>query len=236
MDKRFEKILILLMGLSFTFLIVQNAISPADGQSTGLENQYPGIMRFHVIANSDTKEDQDLKLKVRDYVLTRLQDSLSKEMLLSEKSMGEEFSESLVMKQFIENNLKQIEGWAYEGLEANNSKYDCKVSIGVRHIPAKYYDEIFFPEGNYEALTITIGEGKGQNWWCVVFPPLCLVENDDSSYRSRLDMSEEDKIQLKSKILEIMENSKRDKHNLIKGIYLQNAVDAFFVKKWVKNM
>lgn len=219
MDKRFERILIILMAASFMFLIILGTYNYAEGKMQSLENQYPGILRFHVIANSDTVSDQNLKLKVRNYVLERLQHALGDEMALAKESMGEEFDESIVMKKYIKSNLDTIEEWAFQALKLDNSNYDCKVTIGVRHIPAKYYDDIFFPEGNYEALTITIGEGKGQNWWCVVFPPLCLVENDDSSYRSKLDMDESEKLQLKSKILEIMEEAKaKDKCTSISGI------------------
>ena len=224
MDKRFERLLILLMAASFMFLVIFAAYDHAERKVENLENQYPGILRFHVIANSDTVSDQNLKLKVRNYVLERLQKDLSNEMLLAKGSMGKDFDEAIVMRRYIKNNLEKIQEWALQSLRLENSKYGCSVSIGVRHIPAKYYDDIFFPEGNYEALTITIGEGKGQNWWCVVFPPLCLVENDDSSYRSKLDMDESDKIQLKSKILEIMEEAKERNKNtsisdLLKGIF-----------------
>ena len=224
MDKRFERLLIILMAASFMFLIILGTYNYADGKMQSLENQYPGILRFHVIANSDTASDQNLKLRVRNYVLEHLQEDLSDEMLLAKNSMGKDFDEAIVMRRYIKNNLKKIQKWTHQSLRLEKSNYDCSVSIGVRHIPAKYYDDIFFPEGNYEALTITIGEGKGQNWWCVVFPPLCLVENDDSSYRSKLDMDESEKLQLKSKILEIMEEAKaKDKctsiSDILKGIF-----------------
>ena len=224
MDKRFERLLVFLMAMSFIFLFIIGTYNHAEGRTESLENQYPGILRFHVIANSDTASDQNLKLKVRNYVLEHLQEDLSDEMILAKNSMGKDFDEAIVMRRYIKNNLEKIQEWALQSLRLENSKYGCSVSIGVRHIPAKYYDDIFFPEGNYEALTITIGEGKGQNWWCVVFPPLCLVENDDSSYRSKLDMEDSDKIQLKSKILEIMEEStERNKStsisDILKGIF-----------------
>ncbi len=218
MDKKLERLLILLMAFAFVFLLFSGSFKPAEGsESQSLENQFNGIIRFHVIANSDSAEDQDLKLKVRDYVLERLQKNLAAEMEEKEASMGEDFSEILVMRKYIESNLEVIEAWAKEGLELYDSEYGCTASLGVRHIPAKYYDDILFPEGNYEALTITIGEGKGQNWWCVVFPPLCLVDNEDSPYTDKLDISESDKIQLKFKLIEIM-----------KDIYAQRAIDVFF--------
>ena len=81
-------------------------------------------------------------------------------------------------------------------------------STGIRHIPAKYYDELFFPEGNYEALTLSIGEGKGQNWWCVVFPPLCMVDSENSLYNEELGITEEDKLILKFKTQELIDDQK----------------------------
>lgn len=239
MDKRFEKILILLMVLASLFLFLGSAEGKASGSENSkdaLKNQYPGILRFHVIANSDTDEDQDLKLKVRDYVLERIQLNLAEEMEKAQNELGENFSESAIMKNYVTEHLFQIERWGYEALELYDFDYTCTASLGIRHIPAKYYDDIFFPEGNYEALTITIGKGEGQNWWCVVFPPLCLVDSDDSSYSDKLNMSEGDKIHLKSKILELLEESSVNNKNhsvsfnsILSGIQLSNGLDAVFI-------
>ena len=160
MDKRLEKILLILMAVAFVFLLVFSNQNTASAKESQLENQYPGIIRFHVIANSDTTEDQQLKLKVRDYVL---------------KMIHQDLNNNQNAREYIYGNLDKIQEWAEDGLKINNSSYKCETSIGVRHIPAKYYDDLLFPEGNYEALTITIGQGEGQNWWCVVFPPLCLA-------------------------------------------------------------
>ena len=103
--------------------------------------------------------------------------------------------------QNIKDNLDKIEEWTKEALELYESNYGYKASLGIRHIPAKYYDDLYFPEGNYEALTITIGEGKGQNWWCVVFPPLCLVDsggNPSDVSEEEMMVDQEQKIILKS--------------------------------------
>ena len=217
MDKRFDKILkirvserilLLLMVVAFIFIFAVGIAEKTDAgtakaeDSSYLQNQFPGIMRFHVIANSDSDEDQELKLKVRDYVLEHLQEEIKRDMEQSGYSTDE-----YDVRQYIGSNLDRIKEWAEEGLELNNSSYGCKASVGIRHIPAKYYDDILFPEGNYEALTITIGEGKGQNWWCVVFPPLCLVDADEteSPYTDKLDMEESDKLELKFKLLELLE-------------------------------
>lgn len=239
MDKRFEKILILLMMLASLFLFLGSAegkVSTSNNSKDGLKNQYPGILRFHVIANSDSDEDQNLKLKVRDYVLGRIQLNLAQEMENAQNELGDNFSESAVMKEYISEHLHKIEEWGYEALKLYGYNYACTASLGIRHIPAKYYDDIFFPEGNYEALTVTIGKGEGQNWWCVVFPPLCLVDSNDSSYSDKLNMSEDDKIHLKSKILELLkeaslnnQNSSASFNSILSGIQLSNGLDTVFI-------
>ena len=223
-DISFERILILLMAVSFAFILLvedPTAVGQKEQYPLATENQFPGIMRFHVIANSDSLEDQELKLKVRDYVLERLQ-----------LELVDVSSEN--MRQYIADNMERIEGWAKESLRSNNSTYDCSASVGIRHIPAKRYDDLFFPEGNYEALTITIGSGQGQNWWCVVFPPLCLIDGEESPYDDKLDMSEEEKLELKSKIVEILKShdmpstSTHAISSIFTGIYKNQFVDAIF--------
>ena len=189
MDKKQERYLLILMVIAILTLLGVEATSATKVT----ENQYPGIVRFHVIANSDSDEDQNLKLQVRDYVLNNLQSDLSQNI-----TSREEVSE------YINNNMKQIEGWTAEALDLYNSNYTYRVSLGIKHIPAKYYDDLYFPAGNYEALTITIGKGEGQNWWCVVFPPLCLVNEQTSETTEEMIIDQEQKIIIKSKIKELM--------------------------------
>lgn len=222
MDKKHEKILIGLMILSLIslpFLHNKPTASAADGEgfisSSGLINQHPGIMRLHVVANSDSKDDQSLKLAVRDYVLTKVQDEITREL---SEHQGEE-EEVVIMRNYIKNNLSQIEAWAQEILDSWGVDYGVSASVGVRYIPAKHYDDIFFPEGNYEALTISLGAGLGKNWWCVVFPPLCLVDSENSSYNDEFGITEEDRLILKFKTAEILkgdsENATSQSENYI---------------------
>lgn len=204
MDKRFEKLLIICMicaAISLPVLYNAESYAQIDGGligSDGLINQYPGIMRLHIVANSDSEEDQDLKLAVRNYILANVQNDLS------DKESAREY---------VLQNLEQIETWAQTVIDSAGYDYSAQAYVSIRHIPAKYYDDLFFPEGNYEALTITLGEGEGQNWWCVVFPPLCLVDNtvavDDSEIVAGADLDGEGEVlMLKSRIAEILEASK----------------------------
>jgi stage II sporulation protein R len=216
MDKNFEKVLIGLMALAFIALPFLNSSAQASEKgegligSYGLINEYPGIMRFHVVANSDSTEDQDLKLQVRDYVLSKVQEEITQQMTSShsDSASREPLAQQKFIRKYIEDNLPRIESWAKEAVISQGFDYDVTASTGIRHIPAKYYDELFFPEGNYEALTLSIGEGKGQNWWCVVFPPLCMVDSEDSVYNEELGITEEDKLILKFKTQELIDDQK----------------------------
>ena len=151
------------------------------------------FIRFHVIANSDTDEDQQLKLKVRDAVLAKINNELVQEAMSQDleefpatgaamvSQTDEELNRTRVTldldqsKKYIQENLKEIEAAAEQVVRENGYNYPVKAELGVRSIPKKSYGDIIFPSGNYEALNITIGEGKGHNWWCVLFPPLCLI-------------------------------------------------------------
>ena len=113
-------------------------------------------IRFRIIANSDNKEDQDLKKEIKKEV----EDELFK--LVSEASNIEE------ARNIINNNLDKVD----------NINYD--ISFGNNYFPDKIYKGIKYEEGNYESLVITLGNGLGHNWWCVLFPPLCLLDENSN--------------------------------------------------------
>ena len=153
-------------------------------------NEHEGIIRLHVIANSDTARDQGIKLKVRDAVIKHMQ-SL------------EDISTRREMEEYITANTGRLERIA-EGVVASEGRDDhVKASLGVRYIPEKTYGGTTFPAGNYEALDIKIGEGKGENWWCVLFPPLCLLDEGTAGTGSSddpQDTAEYDKDELAGSI------------------------------------
>ena len=169
---------------------IQQTQWPADEE--GMINEYEGIIRFHVIANSDSDEDQELKFKVRNQVLAKVQNAL-------EGSQG-----AAQTRAYIEDNLEEIEACALECIRAEGYDYSVKARIGVTAIPAKQYDDLYLPAGSYEALTIAIGEGKGQNWWCVVFPPLCLVDARESGHDELFAEDVQGRLVLKSKVVELL--------------------------------
>lgn len=160
------------------------------------ENEYDGVIRLHVIANSDSSEDQNLKLKVRDEII--------KEVGNLEKSQSIEESRS-----YLESHLKDMENAALRVIKENGKTYSAKADLGVRWIPAKTYGDMYFPAGNYEALNVTLGKGEGHNWWCVLFPPLCLIEEDESAMED-LGFHKEEQIRVKSKLLELLKSDEKE--------------------------
>jgi stage II sporulation protein R len=154
------------------------------------ENEYEGIIRLHVIANSDSEPDQKLKLKVRDEIISYVND-LSGEMDIEESRI------------WIKSQLGDIERAAERVICENGCKYKASAELGVRWIPEKTYGDMHFPAGNYEALTITLGKGEGENWWCVLFPPLCLITEDEAELEE-MGIDSQDQIQVKSWLQEVM--------------------------------
>lgn len=120
------------------------------------------ILRFHVLANSDSEADQAVKEEVRDAVGVYLAP------LLQDAENVEE------TKQIIEENMEQIVDVAKDTLTEHGYAYDVKAQIARANFPEKTYGAYTFPKGEYEALQIVIGEGKGQNWWCVLYPNMCF--------------------------------------------------------------
>ncbi len=188
MGLRKKQIRMLLLLLIFILLYSAWTINNSQSQ---LSNE--DFIRFHVIANSDSKEDQQLKLKVRDGILAKInnelvQEAMSQELVAyqnpaSQSPAYEDLTENNSRVQlnldesrkYIMKNLAQIETTAEKIVSENGYAYSVKAELGVKWIPQKTYGEIVFPSGNYETLNLTIGEGQGHNWWCVLFPPLCLI-------------------------------------------------------------
>ncbi|MDE6852419.1 MAG: stage II sporulation protein R [Lachnospiraceae bacterium] len=121
------------------------------------------IIRLHVIAQSDTDEDQALKLKVRDEVLSQIQNSL----IPADTQAAAEI--------ILDNLIPSIQNIAQNKILAEGYNYPVHVVLEERYFPAKTYGDLTFPPGTYQALCIEIGEAKGKNWWCVLFPSLCFV-------------------------------------------------------------
>ncbi|WP_330647528.1 stage II sporulation protein R [Romboutsia sp.] len=187
--------------------------------STASEDYKDKLIRFHVIANSDSDEDQNLKLKVRDAIIDYLQPKL-----LESESIEE--SESIIKKEYAE-----LEKISKNIILENGYNYDIQVGIDYSEFPTKQYSNVILPAGGYKALRIIIGEGKGKNWWCVMFPPLCFVDEQkgiidkDTDDKLREVLTEEEyelisqktskqmnRVQIKFKIAEIIQNIIKEKN------------------------
>ena len=196
------KMVIILSFLLFIYTTIC-AFSYAENVSYDISES---VFRLHVIANSDSKEDQDLKYKVRDNLISYMNN-------ICKNCNNKEEAINLVTKH--KEDFKEI---ALNTIKDNGYSYDVNISIGNFQFPTKDYGDISLPSGYYDALRVEIGEAKGQNWWCVMFPPLCFVDissgvvPEESKEQLEDDLSEEEfalvsedskpQIKFKFKILE----------------------------------
>lgn len=122
------------------------------------------LIRLHVLANSDDPEDQKLKLKVRDAVISYLAPQLAHVANIE------------TAREIVQANQKQLVEVAQQVLLANGSQYPVNIKMGLFDFPLKSYGNFVLPAGQYEAVRILIGKAEGKNWWCVLFPPLCFID------------------------------------------------------------
>ncbi|BCZ44486.1 stage II sporulation protein R [Clostridium gelidum] len=156
---------------------LENNTKSEDGIRTlNYDEVKDSLIRFHVIANSDNEEDQNLKLKVKNKVIDYLYPYLNNSQSLDES------------RQIIKDRMQEVKKLAEEVIKDNNYEYDIQVELSRENFPDKSYGNITLPQGNYEAFRIIIGDGQGKNWWCVMFPPLCFV--DESKAEVEYDKTE----------------------------------------------
>ena len=148
-----------LIGILITGLIVNAKKSEMQGE---LAEQ---VFRFHVLANSDSEEDQALKMKVKEAIIAHMKQELP------------ESNSVETTKKWARENLVQIEQVAAEIIAEEGYDYSVKAEVTTCDFPDKTYGDITFPAGEYEALRIEIGQAKGQNWWCVLYPNLCFIDS-----------------------------------------------------------
>ncbi len=153
-----KKLLYLCFGLFLTVAIL--GLLPVHGE----EELYDKVLRLHVVANSDSDEDQSLKLKVRDTVIGEVSAILD----------GCEDREEAIERLSLPENRKIIEDAARKRVESEGYSYPVSVTLCCERYPTKNYESFCFPSGEYASLKVEIGESEGQNWWCVLFPRLCL--------------------------------------------------------------
>ena len=199
--KRFLLVIILLI-----LYITISAISYTNAVCTNIADS---VFRLHVIANSDSEADQNLKYIVRDNVINYIRE-ISKTATSKDEII-----------EIAQNNLDEIENIAMQTIYEHGYNYTVQVNIGNFAFPSKQYGDITLPPGYYDALKIEIGKADGQNWWCVMFPPLCFVDvtsgivPDESKEIMKHSMQEEEyeliseantELKIKFKIVEVLQN------------------------------
>lgn len=193
---------IIILFLFFTFLLI-NITSYSKDIKQGLAENF---FRLHIIANSNSSIDQELKLKVRDsvleYINEEIPNNLSKDEVILE----------------VRNKLPDIKLIAESVIKSYNLNYNINLEINNFYFPTKHYYNLSLPAGYYDALKISIGNAQGENWWCSLFPPLCFIDmssgkiTEDSKNNLKSSLSNEEfeiinksnpSIKLKFKLLEL---------------------------------
>lgn len=166
-----------LFGIAILFVVLGYLTYENKKMSEIQEGIAQKIIRFHVRANSDRKEDQELKLLVRDAVCEYLEEKLKNSESLDET------------RDILSKNSERIKEIAQDVIASEGKSYSVNVYFEEAYFPLKTYGDMTFPPGEYEAFRIDIGEAVGNNWWCVMYPPLCFV---DSTYAIVPDETKED--------------------------------------------
>jgi stage II sporulation protein R len=205
------KIIVLALCLTI-FASGYMCMAYSDDLNKGLSNN---LIRLHIIANSDSPEDQALKRDVRDVILNYMKDKFTVSKNVDETKL------------LINKNMNEIEALAANEIKRQGKNYSVKAMLGNYPFPTKVYGDITLPAGNYEALRVVIGKGEGANWWCVLFPPLCFVDathgtipdsvkenlrnaltKEEYSIVTSTNNDEDIPIKVKFKIVEILQDSK----------------------------
>ena len=162
-----------------------------------------GVLRLHIIANSDSKEDQNLKLAVRDEILQNGVDIFKNCDTVDDAILT------------ADSNIDKINQIVEKVIKEKGFDYGAKVSVGDKYFDTREYDDFTLPAGTYKALIVDLGEAKGKNWWCVVFPCVCVPTASDSSLTDSVSYDAANmaknapKYEIKFKSIEIYEQFKK---------------------------
>lgn len=218
MNKIKFRVIILILSLigiiSVMTITISGEVKKVDSISDDYKNK---LIRFHVIANSDTDEDQELKLKVRDAVIAYLQPKLIESTSIAQS------------EEIIKNEYDELEKISKNIICKNGYNYDVKVGIKNSKFPTKQYSSVILPAGEYKALKIVIGKGQGKNWWCVMFPPLCFVDKsngviDKATDKKLKEVLTEDEYKL------ITQKTEKDMNKMKVKFKVVEILDKYFKK------
>lgn len=204
LNSKFKRF-ILVSALLIIYVCI-SAVSYTHAVTTDIADS---VFRLHVIANSNSDEDQNLKYIVRDKVIEYM------------SSISQNASSKEEVIKIAKANLDKIQAIASQTIRDNGYTYSVNVEVGNFSFPSKIYGDITLPPGYYDALRIKIGKAEGQNWWCVMFPPLCFVDvtsgvvPDESKEIMKENLSKEEfdlisknsnEVKVKFKIVEVLQN------------------------------
>lgn len=194
----------LIFSVMAAIIIPVTIISYSIGVSEDLSQN---LLRLHIVANSDSHEDQTLKLAVRDRLLAE-----SRNLFKNSSSLEDTLN-------ILNENIEFLTAAAEDEIAKNNYSYPVKIKTGKYEFPVKTYEKYSLPRGEYQAVRVEIGDCEGQNWWCVMFPPLCFVdaasdsEKADEYLKNTLRSDEvslittDDGFDVKFKIVDLIESS-----------------------------
>ncbi len=171
--------------------------------NAGCEDLRQNVLRLHIIANSDSVEDQALKLKIRDRIINESGDIFG---------LSESVEDAV---EVAEEQLPVLEEIANEVIAEEGFDYDVKASVGDSFFETRVYDEFTLPAGTYKSLIINVGESKGKNWWCVIFPEICLPAATDGELSDTVNedgvriAEDSNRYILRFKVIEIYEDIKK---------------------------
>ena len=190
------KLLIKSLCIAFVLTVIYSVI-PFQAECEQISNE---VFRLHILANSDSEEDQSLKLRVRDSLLKYT------DRLFSEAENSDE------AERIARDNLESLRAVAQREVYANGYDYKVKAEVVNMYFNTRYYERYTMPAGMYDALRITIGSGEGHNWWCVMYPSICIssaVETDkrveDTFSQNQQEIVKGNEYQYKFKVVEIFE-------------------------------
>jgi stage II sporulation protein R len=175
-DSLYGKIIAFMFMLLLCSIFLVKAFTTKESSNTVQEGLASEILRFHVIANSDSEADQALKLKIKGELTKDLRPKL------------EHARDIVEARKILQDNLKEMEKISNDIINESGFNYTATASIEKGYFPLKVYGDLSLPPGEYEAVRVELGLAKGQNWWCIMFPPLCFV---DSTYSVVPDSSKE---------------------------------------------
>ncbi len=166
-----KKCLLLMMVISIFYVFVSNSLA----KSLTIPND---AIRIRIIPNSNSEFDQSVKLSVKDKLEETMYDLLK------------DAKDSSEARQIVKDNLGVVRSDVEDVLKKRDYNLGYDVKYGENYFPSKEYKGVKYDEGYYESLLVTLGKGEGDNWWCVLFPPLCLIEgeeNTDVQYKSLIE-------------------------------------------------